>query len=64
LLTPNPSRRIGVSKLDTSGNSQQTLFDRTDRKRQQELDRVADQITLKFGKLGLRRGGSFDESDE
>ena len=47
---------FGVSKLDRSGKSQQTLFDEPDRHRQQELDRVADQITQKFGKRAIRRG--------
>lgn len=55
---------FGVSKLDGSGTSQQTLFDQPDRKRHQELDHVADQITAKFGKLGLRRGASLDKRDE
>ena len=55
---------FGVSKLDGSGKSQQTLFDQPDRKRHQALDRVADQITEKFGMLGLRRGARLDKSDE
>ena len=52
---------FGVSKLDRSGKSQQTLFDEPDRHRQQELDRVADQITQKFGKLAIRRGTGMKE---
>ena len=55
---------FGVSKLDGSGKSQQALFDQPDRERHQELDRVADQITEKFGKLALRRGAGLDRSDE
>ncbi len=55
---------FGVNKLDGSGTSQQQLFDRPDRERHQELDRVADQITAKFGKLALRRGTRLDKSDD
>ena len=55
---------FGVSKLDGSGKSQQTLFDQPDRERHQELDRVADQITEKFGKLAIRRGARLDASVE
>ena len=55
---------FGVSKLDGSGKSQQTLFDQPDRERHQELDRVADQITEKFGKLAIRRGARLDGSVE
>ncbi len=55
---------FGVSRLDGSGKSQQTLFDQPDRERHQELDRVADQITEKFGKLAIRRGTRLDRSDE
>lgn len=55
---------FGVSKLDRSGKSQQTLFDRPDRDRQQELDRVADQIIEKFGKLAIRRGAGLDKNGE
>ena len=55
---------FGVSKLDGSGKSQQTLFDQPDRERHQELDRVADQITEKFGRLAIRRGTRLDGSVE
>ena len=55
---------FGVSKLDGSGKSQQTLYDQPDRQRHQELDRVADQITEKFGKLAIRRGARLDKGDE
>ena len=47
---------FGVTKLDDSGISQQQLFDQPVRERHRELDRVADQITAKFGKLAIRRG--------
>ena len=65
---PSPHRPIrllgfGISKLDSAGKSQQTLFDQPDRERHQELDRVADQITEKFGKLAIRRGAGLDRSD-
>ncbi len=55
---------FGVHRLDVSGTSQQQLFERPDRARHQELDRVADQITAKFGKLGLRRGARLDTCDD
>ena len=55
---------FGVSKLDGSGKSQRSLFDQPDRERHQELDRAADQITEKFGKLAIRRGIRFDRGDE
>lgn len=55
---------FGVNKLDSSGTSQQQLFDHPDRERHQELDRVADQITAKFGKLAIRRGARLDKGDE
>ena len=55
---------FGVNKLDDSGTSQQQLFDRPDRERHRELDRVADQITAKFGKLAIRRGARLENSDE
>lgn len=66
---PARNRRIrllgfGVSKLDGSGKSQQTLFDQPDRERHRELDRVADQITEKFGKLAIRRGARLDGGEE
>jgi len=55
---------FGVSRLDGSGRSQQTLFDQPDRERHQELDRVADQITEKFGKLAIRRGVRLDGTED
>ena len=55
---------FGVQKLDGSGRSQQQLFDQPDRERHQELDRVADELTTKFGKLALRRGTRFDNTDD
>jgi DNA polymerase-4 len=54
---------FGVSKLDNSGTSQQQLFDQPDRERQRALDRVADQITAKFGNLAIRRGAKLDRRD-
>ena len=61
-----PVRQLGfgVSKLDSAGKSQRTLFDQLDRERHQELDRVTDQITTKFGKLAIRRGARPDKSDD
>ena len=51
---------FGVQKLDDTGTLQQQLFDQPDRQRHQELDRVTDQITAKFGKLAIRRGARID----
>lgn len=55
---------FGVNKFKNSGASQQLLFDQPDRERHQELDRVADQITAKFGKLAIRRGAKLDKTGE
>ncbi len=55
---------FGVNKFNNSGASQQLLFDQPDRERHQELDRVADQITAKFGKLAIRRGAKLDKTGE
>ncbi len=55
---------FGVHKFKNFGASQQLLFDQPDRERHQELDRVADQITAKFGKLAIRRGAKLDKADE
>lgn len=62
-LRQRPIRLLGfgVTKLDGTGKSQRSLFDEPDRHRQQELDRVADQITQKFGKLAIRRGTRLDK---
>lgn len=54
---------FGVTKFDESGETQQLLFDRPERERNRELDRVADQITSKFGKHALHRGAGFDPRD-
>ncbi len=63
LNTRLPTRRLpvrllgfGVHRLGEVGPVQQQLFDQPERERQQELDRVADQIAAKFGKSGLRHG--------
>jgi DNA polymerase-4 len=55
---------FGVNNLDDCGVSQQHLFDQSGRKRHQDLDRVADQITAKFGKLALRRGAGLDRDTD
>lgn len=52
---------FGVNNLDDSDTSQQQLFDQPERERCQELDRVADQIASKFGKLAIHRGASLDK---
>lgn len=56
---------LGVQRL-TDGNTttQQQLFDEPDRKRHQQLDRVADQITERFGKLAIRRGVRLDSGED
>ena len=48
---------FGVKGFDDSGQSQRQLFGEPDRERQRQLDDVADQITGKFGKTAIRRGG-------
>jgi DNA polymerase-4 len=53
---------FGVSRFDESGHSQQLLFDQPDRARYRELDRVADQITGRFGKKAIQRGAKLDRS--
>lgn len=66
-----PSRHLpvrllgfGVTKFDASGMSQRQLFDEPNRGRDQELDRVADQIAAKFGKSLIHRGASFGRGDK
>jgi len=54
---------FGVTKFDDTGQMQGQLFDQQDRQRYRELDRVADQITAKFGKSALRRGASLDTDE-
>jgi len=48
--------------LPVGGNRefQQQLFDEPDREKHRELDRVADEIMAKFGKLAIRRGARLD----
>ncbi len=55
---------FGVSKFDDSGWTQKQLFGQDARQRNQELDRVADQITTKFGKSAIRRGARLKLDDE
>lgn len=55
---------FGVNKLDDSGRSQQQLFDEPARTRGKELDRVADQITSKFGKLAIHRAARLENERE
>lgn len=70
LLTKRlPSRHLpirllgfGVNRFDDAVTTQQQLFDQPDRERHQELDRVADQITERFGKLAIRRGAGRQSS--
>ncbi len=57
-------RGFGINSLDNSGESQQQLFDGSDRERHRQLDRVADQITERFGKLAIRRGARLEKDDD
>ncbi len=50
---------FGVHKFADSGLVQRQLFDQPERQRHQELDRVTDQITAKFGQSALRRGSGL-----
>lgn len=54
---------FGVKGFDDTGRSQRQLFDEPDRERHRQLDRVTDQISEKFGKLAIRRGGGADQSN-
>jgi len=54
---------FGVTALGDSGQSQRQLFDEPDRERHRQLDRVTDQISEKFGRLALRRGGGAEHND-
>lgn len=47
---------FGVSGLGMAGKVQRRLFDDPEQDRQRQLDRVADDISERFGKAGLRRG--------
>jgi hypothetical protein len=53
---------VGVTGFDDSGRSQRHLFDEPDREQHRQLDRVADQISNRFGKFALRRGGGPDQA--
>src|SRR4029079_7233300 len=53
---------FGVNGFDDTGRSQRQLFDEPDRERHRQLDRVADQISERFGKLAIRRGGGADQN--
>src|SRR4051794_29583556 len=54
---------FGVKGFDDTGRSQRQLFDEPDRERHRQLDRVADQISERFGNLAIRRGGGADQND-
>jgi len=54
---------FGVNGFDDTGRSQRQLFDEPDRERHRQLDRVADQISQKFGKLAIRRGGRAEKNE-
>jgi len=54
---------FGVNGFDDTGRSQRQLFDEPDRERHRQLDRVADQISQKFGKLAIHRGGRAENNE-
>jgi len=55
---------FGVQRLTDGSTTQRQLFDEPDRERHQQLDRVADQITERFGKLAIRRGVRLDSGED
>jgi DNA polymerase IV len=55
---------FGVSRFDGSRVTQQQLFGQDVRERNQDLDRVADQITAKFGRTAIRRGERLKLDEE
>lgn len=66
-----PPRRLavrllgfGVSNLETPSATQRHLFDEPDRRRHQQLDRIADQLTEKFGSRALRRAARLERSED
>jgi DNA polymerase-4 len=50
---------VGVSGLDNTGQVQGMLFDGENRKRQGQVDAVADQIKERFGSGAIRRGSGL-----
>ena len=50
---------MGVSGLDETGLAQGLLFDQEERRKQRQVDRVADQIQARFGARALRRGSGL-----
>jgi DNA polymerase-4 len=48
---------MGAGGLDASGQTQEMLFDRDERRRQGRLDDVTDQIRRRFGDAAIRRAG-------
>jgi len=50
---------VGVSGLDNNGQVQGMLFDGENRKRQGQVDAVADQIKERFGTGAIRRGSGL-----
>jgi len=52
---------MGTSGLDRSGEAQQMLFDRQERRRQGRLDEVTDQIRARYGDSAIGRAGGRSE---
>jgi DNA polymerase IV len=52
---------MGVSGLDDTGLVQGQLFDQEGRRKQSQLDAVADEIKERFGTAALRRGSSLQD---
>ncbi|MDZ7616540.1 MAG: DNA polymerase IV [Patescibacteria group bacterium] len=50
---------MGVSGLDDAGHVQGLLFDQEERRRQTQVDSVADQLKARFGPDALRRASSL-----
>jgi DNA polymerase IV len=50
---------MGVSNIDDTRMAQGRLFDQEERRKQAQLDTVADQVKERFGKEALRRGSSL-----
>lgn len=51
---------FGVHDLGGAGDVQGSLFGEPERDRQRQLDRLADEIATRFGKVAIRRGAGLD----
>jgi DNA polymerase IV len=55
---------VGMSGLESSANRQASLFDETQREKQQKLDEVTDRIRERFGGSALHRAARLKRGDE